>query len=179
MEEVGQGEGSGCPVGPGQASGKSLWVEWWQLPCVMRLELSSSPMMANSQYLCVAQVGVSVSIQGSRMCSLWDGECICVCVCIHMRDISKGDKVNPSGDQCNPHPFLKGQSGLKQRLKQEEGRPPLGTSHQFLKKKKRRRRRRKQTNQKTIKKTTRQRKKRKREEIKVKENPRVRWEKHS
>ena len=51
VEEVGQGEGSSCPVGPGQASCKSLWVEWWQLPCVMRLELSSSPMMANSQYL--------------------------------------------------------------------------------------------------------------------------------
>lgn len=66
------------------------------------------------QPVLVAQVGVSVSIQGSRMCSLWDGECICVCVCVHMRDISKGDKVNPSGDQCNPHPFLKGQSGLKQ-----------------------------------------------------------------
>ena len=53
----------------------------------------------------------------------------------------KGTSGGPGRDPCSPQPFLEGQRGPKRQLKQEKGRLPLGTSHQFLKKEKKKKKR--------------------------------------
>lgn len=56
------------------------------------------------------------------VCGLWFGGGVCACT--HMYVLFPKGTTWSSGVWCGPHPFLKGQSGLKRQFEQEEGCPP-------------------------------------------------------
>lgn len=110
MEHVGGSRGRGgssCPVGPGQASCKSLWVEWWQPLCdeAGAFQLTHE----GHQPVFVAQVGVSVLfkvVRGHVWPVGWRMHlCVCAFTCV---TFPKGTRWTPVGTSAVHIPSVKG-----------------------------------------------------------------------